>query len=183
LLILGHSYGGLVARAAALAGAPITGLTLLGSGPGELPNGERRRALDDGEVLLRTEGIAAAQRLREKRDATNPWWAQLPEELRTLLRTRFLSSSAAGLLGMADGLRYEPDLVVQLRKALRSARAGCLVICGEHDNAWPVAMQRDMADRLDADFAVVPRSAHSPNTENPDALLATLLPTWRAWLN
>ena len=34
VLLLGHSFGGLVARGAALAGAPISGLTLLGSGPG-----------------------------------------------------------------------------------------------------------------------------------------------------
>jgi hypothetical protein len=30
---------------------------------------------------------------------------------------------------------------------------------------------------------VLPGAAHSPNTEAPEALLATLLPTWRAWLS
>jgi hypothetical protein len=40
-----------------------------------------------------------------------------------------------------------------------------------------------MAERLDADFAVLPGVMHNPNTEAPDALLATLLPTWRAWLS
>jgi pimeloyl-ACP methyl ester carboxylesterase len=39
-----------------------------------------------------------------------------------------------------------------------------------------------MADRLDADFAVIPGASHSPNTENPTELLATLLSTWRSWL-
>jgi pimeloyl-ACP methyl ester carboxylesterase len=39
-----------------------------------------------------------------------------------------------------------------------------------------------MADRLDADFAVIPGAKHSPNVENPVALLSALVPTWRAWL-
>jgi pimeloyl-ACP methyl ester carboxylesterase len=39
-----------------------------------------------------------------------------------------------------------------------------------------------MAARLGASVAVVPAAAHSPNTENPPALLAALLPIWRRWL-
>ncbi len=38
VLLMGHSYGGLVARAAVLAGAPVAGLTLLGSW-GRAPRG------------------------------------------------------------------------------------------------------------------------------------------------
>jgi pimeloyl-ACP methyl ester carboxylesterase len=183
VLLLGHSFGGLVARAAVLAGAPVVGLTLLDSGPGELPVGDRRTALDVGSAILREEGMHAALRLREARDALDPYWPARPEELKRFLRTRFLRSSPVGLLGMADGLRYEPDLVVRLAGALRAARASCLVACGERDDAWSVATQRDMADRLDADFAVLPDAAHSPNTETPEELLATLLPTWRSWIS
>jgi pimeloyl-ACP methyl ester carboxylesterase len=40
-----------------------------------------------------------------------------------------------------------------------------------------------MADRLDADFAVIPGAGHSPNVENPEALLDTLVPTWSTWLH
>ncbi|MGH3951686.1 MAG: alpha/beta fold hydrolase, partial [Pseudonocardiaceae bacterium] len=50
------------------------------------------------------------------------------------------------------------------------------------DDAWPVSAQRDMADRLDADFAVIPDARHSPNVGNPELLLDTLVPTWRTWL-
>jgi pimeloyl-ACP methyl ester carboxylesterase len=183
VLLLGHSFGGLVARAAVLSGAPITGLTLLDSGPGELPVGDRRTALDVGSAILREQGMEAALRLREARDALDPHWPARPEELKQFLRTRFLHSSPVGLLGMAEGLCYEPDLVVRLAGALRAARASCLVACGAKDDAWSVATQRDMADRLDADFAVLPGAAHSPNTEAPDELLATLLPTWRSWIS
>lgn len=182
VILLGHSYGGLVARGAVLADAPIVGLTLMDSGPGELPPGYRRNALDVAEPSVRRHGVQAAQRLREALDAKAPDWADQPAELKEFLRTRLLRSSAAGLLGMSAVLRTEPDRVAKLSRTLRSIGAPALVVCGEADDAWSVASQRDMADRLDADFAVVTGAKHSPNTENPEALLATLLPTWRSWL-
>jgi pimeloyl-ACP methyl ester carboxylesterase len=82
---------------------------------------------------------------------------------------------------MSTVLRTEPDRVAKLARALRAQSAPALVVCGEGDDAWSVASQRDMADRLDADFAVVPGAKHAPNLENPEALLNTLLPTWRSW--
>ncbi|MDI5982843.1 alpha/beta fold hydrolase, partial [Amycolatopsis magusensis] len=45
VVLLGHSFGGLVARGAVLAGARVAGLTLMDSGPGQLPDGGRRAAL------------------------------------------------------------------------------------------------------------------------------------------
>jgi len=182
VLLLGHSYGGLVARGAVLADAPIIGLTLQDSGPGELPPGYRRSALDLAEPAVRRHGVRAAQNLRESLDATSPDWADKPEELKAFLRLRLLKSSTAALLGMGTVLRTEPDRVAKLARTLRGLGAPSLVVCGEADDAWSVASQRDMADRLDADFAVVTGAKHCPNTENPDDLLWTLLPTWRSWL-
>lgn len=181
VVLLGHSYGGLVARGAVLAGAPVAGLTLLGSGPGELPDGFRRQALDFGEPAMREHGIVAAQNLRDQLDAMNPQPVAAPE-LRALLRERFVRSRPAALLGKARALRTEPDLVSSLARTLHTGGIPCLVVCGEGDDAWSVASQRDMADRLDADFAVISDARHSPNTENPAELLATLIPTWRSWL-
>jgi pimeloyl-ACP methyl ester carboxylesterase len=181
VVLLGHSYGGLVARAAVLAGAPLAGLTLMCSGPSELPEGLRRQVLDLGEPAMRKHGMEAALALREQLDAMNPGPGLNPA-LRSFLRERFLRSRPAALLGKARALRSEPDLVSSLARVLQTSGIPSLVCCGEFDDAWPVSTQRDMADRLDADFAVIPASRHSPNTENPEALLATLLPTWRSWL-
>jgi pimeloyl-ACP methyl ester carboxylesterase len=178
VLLLGHSYGGLVARSAVLAGASVTGLTLLGSGPGGLPEGQRRALLEATEPVLRAEGIEAVQRMLEVQEEI----ATKPPEMAALLRARLLRSSRAGLLGMARSLRTEPDRVTELAAALRASAIPCLVAFGESDNAWPVAVQRDMAARLGAEVAVIPDAAHSPNTENPQALLDALLPTWRRWL-
>ncbi|SFK23820.1 alpha/beta fold hydrolase [Amycolatopsis sacchari] len=177
VLLLGHSYGGLVARAAVLAGAPVAGLTLMDSGPAALPDGPRRTALSLGEPLLRRQGIEAAYATREEMYAQLP----MPAELKEFYRNRFVSSSPQGLLGMADGLRHEPDLVASLAETLRERDVPALVVAGEGDDAWSVASQQDMAARLGAPFALVPNAAHSPNTENPRGLLDVLLPVWRSW--
>lgn len=182
VVVLGHSFGGLVARAAVLAGAPVAGLTLMASGPSELPEGLRRQALDIGEPTMRKHGIEAAYKLREQLDAMAPAGPTQSPELRALFRQRFLRSRPAALLGKARALRTEPDLVSSLARVLHTQGIQALVCCGEFDDAWPVSTQRDMADRLDADFAVIRAARHSPNTENPEELLATLLPTWRSWL-
>jgi pimeloyl-ACP methyl ester carboxylesterase len=178
VLLLGHSYGGLVARGAVLAGAPVAGLTLLDSGPRHLSNGMRLQALQLGEPLLRENGIAAAYALREEVSSRFPGWAELPGELKNFFRTRFVSSSAIGLVGMAQGLRTEPDLVDELRKL----KLPCAVVAGEHDDAWSVPDQEAMAKRLNATFSLIGGAAHSPNTENPAGLLEALLPIWHSWL-
>lgn len=177
--LLGHSYGGLVARGAVLAGAPIAGLTLMDSGPAALPDGPRRQALAVGEPLLRNEGIAAAYAVREQLNAQFPAWTRMPAELKDFYRRRFVASSPAGLLGMAEGLRHEPDLVDTLAETLAARKVPTLVVAGEGDDAWSVATQREMAARLGAPFRTVPGAAHSPNTENPAALLRVLLDAWR----
>lgn len=183
VLLLGHSFGGLVARGAVLAGAPVSGLTLLGSGPGRLSDGVRRDALEVGEPLLRTEGPEAAYAVRERVNARFPAWTATPAELKDFLRRRFIASSAPGLLGMAHALRTEPDLVDELARALHVAGIPRLVVAGEHDDAWSVPAQREMAGRLGAAFALVEGAAHSPNTENPGGLLDILIPTWQTWLS
>jgi pimeloyl-ACP methyl ester carboxylesterase len=182
VVLLGHSYGGLVARGAVLAGAPVAGLTLMGSGPGELPDGLRRQTLDLGEPAMREYGIEAAQRMREQLEEMDPERPVVAPELTELLRERFVRSQPAALLGKARALRSEPDLVSSLARTLHTGGIPCLVVCGEGDDAWSVSSQRDMADRMDADFAVIPSACHSPNVENPVELLATLIPTWRSWL-
>lgn len=182
VLLLGHSYGGLVARSAVLAGAPVAGLTLLASGPAGLPDGPRMEALAHGEPLLRRDGTAAAYQVREAMSERNPGWAGLPREIKEFLRRRFVESNRACLLGMATGLRTEADRVDELSAALDSANVPRLVVTGENDDAWSVPEQRAMAERLDAEFALVPAAAHSPNTENPPALLDALVSAWRSWL-
>jgi pimeloyl-ACP methyl ester carboxylesterase len=181
VIVVGHSYGGLVARAMSLSGAGITGVVLLCSGPGALPDGPRRIMLDTSEPVLRNQGVAALQRLREALDSTVRSGTRSPE-LEALLRERFLRTRSAAFLGMGTALRTEPDLVAELADVLRRDGVHGLVACGQYDDAWPPATQREMALRLGVPFVTVPGAAHSPAVENPDGLLAALLPAVDGWL-
>ncbi|GLZ43556.1 alpha/beta hydrolase [Actinokineospora sp. NBRC 105648] len=183
VLLVGHSFGGLVARRAVLAGAEIAGLTLLDSGPADLPPGPRRQILDLGEPLLREHGVPAVQRGLDAVNAGNPRWQAMSEPVRAFLRGRFLRNRPEALLGMSIGLRTEPDLVTELGRQLRLTSTPCLVACGALDDAWPTSVQRDMADRLAADFSMIEGAAHSPAVENPAGLLSVLVPTWQSWLS
>lgn len=182
VVLLGHSYGGLVARGAVLAGADIAGLTLMDTGPGNLPEGMRRDALLAGEPLMRSHGAAAVYDVRERLTAELTGHRPGRDRLGRFLRERFVTSQPAALLGMAHGLRYEPDRVDELARAMRRGQVPGLVVAGERDDAWSVASQRDMAERLDVPFRLIDNAGHSPNTESPKGLLNILLPTWHEWL-
>lgn len=181
VVLVGHSFGGLVARAAVLAGASVSGLVLLCCGPSELPPGVRRTMLELGEPVLREQGIHAVQALREALQAVEHRQPP-PAELATFLRTRFLQTSPSSLLGMSAGLRSEPDRITELAATLTRTATPCLIACGEADDAWLPSIQQQMAARLGAPFVTIPAAGHSPNTENPDALAATLVTTIHGWL-
>ncbi len=179
LVLLGHSFGGLVARGAVLTGAPIDGLILLDSGPAAFKYGQRYESLRAGEPLLRTHGkkvvydstIAIGRAARKT----------VPPDVAALLRRRFLESSQAGLLGMGTALQLEPDRVAELHRVLSLGGTPVAVIAGRDDDAWPLSDQRDMAVRLGTELTIIEGAAHSPAVENPGGLLDVLLPLLRAW--
>lgn len=189
VVVIGHSFGGLVARAAVLAGAAVTGLVLLSSGPAALPAGPRTGAMDAGERVLRRLGVVAAYAHLESLVVARTGVAagvvgrrQGPAaELAEFHRGRFVASSPAGLIGMAKGLRTEPDRTDELAAALHRTGVGVAVISGEADDAWGLQPQAEMARRLGVSLVLVPGAAHSAAVEQPDRLLKVLLPLLRTW--
>jgi pimeloyl-ACP methyl ester carboxylesterase len=173
--LLGHSFGGLVARAAVLADRTrFASLVLLDSGPAQLV-GRRRALIERLEPLLHERGVAAVYAATEQAARTLPGYVPPSPELAAFGRRRFLAGSPAMLQGMGTAVRTEPDRVVEL--------AGCaiptLVVFGADDDAWPPAQQLEMARRLGARSVAVPGAAHSPAVENPRATAAALLGFWR----
>ncbi len=174
LHVVGHSFGGLVARAAVLAmPTRFASLVLMSSGPAAL-DGPRVAAMDAmrplveaGDLLTVVDVMDAATALDERREA-------LSDELRAFLRHRFLMSSAAALLGMGDALTSEPDRVEELA----AAAIPTLVIHGSRDDAWLPEVQAEMAVRLGARHDVVTGAMHSPAAEQPIATAAALLDFW-----
>jgi pimeloyl-ACP methyl ester carboxylesterase len=174
LHLVGHSFGGLVARAAVLADpAAVTSLTLLGSGPARL-TGHRAELLDHLGPLLESGGVPAVHEAMEQLAMTDPRAQAVPAATRAFLTRRFLRNNAAGLRGMADAMLSEPDRVPKLA----ATGVPVLVAHGEADDAWTPAAQAEMARRLGARHEVIPGSIHSPAVENPPRTLDVLLDFW-----
>src|SRR4051812_48291897 len=146
LHLVGHSFGGLVSRAAVLADpALFASLTLLGSGPARLV-GPRAVLLDHLSPLLDAGGVPLGHGTPEAPAMTDPKAQAVPAPPRAFLSRRFLANSAAGLRGMADAMTTEPDRVAELA----ATGVPVLVVHGEADDAWTPAAQADMAQRLGA---------------------------------
>ena len=172
--LLGHSFGGLVSRAAVIADpAPFESLVLLSSGPAQL-DGVRRVTMDGLEPVLAASGLPGVYAAMQATAMGDPGFVAPPDELAEFLERRFLGGSPDMLQGMAAALRHEPDRVDEL--AATGIRA--LVVHGADDDAWPAEAQADMARRLAARYAVIDGAAHSAAVENPGALVALLLDFW-----
>ena len=168
--LVGHSFGGLVSRAAVLKRPEaVRSLTLMCSGP-EALTGPRVELLPLIAPVLEQGGMPALVAAVEALEADDPRTLALTPEVREFLRVRMLASSPAGLLGMAAGLTGEPDRVAELR----ATGVPTLVLHGVADDAWTPAVQADMAERLGARYVVVPDSLHSPAVENPGPTAAAM---------
>lgn len=176
--LVGHSFGGLVAREAVLSGpAPLPqSLTLMSSGPAGL-TGPRKAELR--ATLAYLDG--PAEDLPDK--VTRMWHGTLepravadgvPAPVIDFLRERTLRSSPAGYAAMGLALLHAPDRTAELAKlGLRT-----LVLYGEQDNTWSPDDQEDMAARLAASRVCVPAAAHSPAVEAPATTAAALSAFW-----
>jgi pimeloyl-ACP methyl ester carboxylesterase len=174
--LLGHSFGGLVARAAVLADPDqFRSLVLLDSGPAGIDDGRRER-LDLMRPVLAQHGLAAVYQALVQLDACEPGYKPPSDEEARFMRERFLASDPQALIGMAEALIDEPDLVADLA----AADLPILVACGADDDVWSPQIQAGMARRLGAPYTAIAGAAHSPAVENPTATVATLVEFWRS---
>lgn len=161
--LLGHSFGGLVGLAAVLERPDaFASYTHWNSGP-------RSRGAHDGHLRALEAGGSAGL------------WAYLNPAPGALgaeeewLRSRMLATTSGNLWGGARILLDQVDEV----DALRATGVPVLVSHGEFDDVWQHEWQRDMADRLDARYRVIPGGSHSPQQEEPEACADTLAEFWR----
>jgi pimeloyl-ACP methyl ester carboxylesterase len=179
--LVGHSFGGLIARQAALAPGPgFCSLTLLGSGPAGLggARAEAVRSLLAQLTAVRPEQLP--QRIAQiwehhlKPQATAEG---VPMPIIGFLRDRLTRTSAAGLIAMGDYLLAAPDRTAALAEL---GTAPVLVLYGENDDAWLPGVQDQMAKRLGAERVCIPAAAHSPAVEAPETTASTLTAFWNS---
>ena len=172
--LLGHSFGGLVARAAVLQEPDrFASLVLMCSGPAGL-GGARARMIVELEPVLAASGLAGVYAATLAIARAQAGYVEPAAPLAAFLERRFVAGVPAMLQGMGRALRDEPDRVAELA----AVAPPTLVLFGADDDAWPTDLQRDMAARLGAPVAVVPAAAHSPAVENPDVTARLLVEFW-----
>lgn len=175
--LVGHSFGGLVARSAVLA-APgrYASLVLMSTGPAAIQDSEAAR-------LAMLEDALGSHTLGQVWDAMRAMDAEAgilpPADPRVAeyLRARWFANTPAALLAAARQLRTEPDRTPDLA-ALVAGGLRTLVLSGMRDYAWPVPWQAETARRLGVRHAVVDGAAHSPNAEAPEATAKELADFW-----
>jgi pimeloyl-ACP methyl ester carboxylesterase len=171
--LVGHSFGGLVSRAAALA-APhaLRSLTLLDSGPSALsqPASNNLALLVQALPVMDLAQIWVAKRALDAQNEPEP----LTDEIEDWLRRRFLASHPTSLLRIAEQLLNEPDRIVELA----AVDLPVLVAYGETEDAWPPLVQEQMAERLGAAHVVISRAGHSPAAEQPEVTAQVLSHFW-----
>jgi pimeloyl-ACP methyl ester carboxylesterase len=174
LHLLGHSFGGLVARGAVIAEPDaFLDLVLMSSGPSAL-SGLRRDRIGQLAPLLPVGGLAGVYAAMQAAAVAEAGYVAPSPELAEFLQRRFLAGSPAMLEGMGNAIRAEPDRVADLR----ATEVRCLVVHGEDDDAWPPHVQAEMAERLSAEYAVIPDAAHSPAVESTAPTATVLLDFW-----
>jgi pimeloyl-ACP methyl ester carboxylesterase len=163
--LLGHSFGGLVAqRAAMMLPRRWASLTLLCSGPHGQPE-----SVDLATTIQTLSVRSMLEAWDRKRDAEARSSARYE-----LLKRRWLMSDPRSVVAHANHLLTEPSIVDQVRETLLPAH----VVYGENDDAWPRAMQDQMARDLHAPVTVIPGAGHTPNEDRPAYTAAVLAAFW-----
>jgi pimeloyl-ACP methyl ester carboxylesterase len=172
--LVGHSFGGLVARAAVLIDQSLArSLTLMGSGPAAVTGvfAQRLALLEPVLADHGLDGLWHAIKALERADGTA---VDHPARIADFLHHRFMSNTPACLSGMARALLDEPDRVDRLA----ASGLPLLVTYGEHDDVWSPSEQATMARRLGARDEPIPRAEHSPAAERPGPSAALMIDFW-----
>ncbi|GGR68587.1 alpha/beta hydrolase [Streptomyces aureoverticillatus] len=168
--LLGHSLGGLVARAAVLLAPPGTfaSLTLMASGPAHVapPQQARAKLLTDTLAVHPMDVVWDAMRAMDTPEDADIDGVDL--------RARWLRNNPAQLIATGKQLCTEPDRVDELAGTPLPKH----VVSGVRDDTWPVPLLDDMARRLDARRTVITGAEHSPNTDRPQETAAALTAFW-----
>ncbi|MGO2664297.1 alpha/beta fold hydrolase, partial [Mycetocola reblochoni] len=168
--LVGHSFGGCVARAAAIADpSRFLSVTLLCSGPHGWP-GRHQETTDTVRA-----GGSIGLWYRDNPDTLGVPDSELDPGL-AFLRLRAERTSPDNLLGGAEILRTDPDTT----ELLRATGLPALVAYGEHDDKWPLTMQHEAALGLGAREVAIPGGAHCPHLdgESPVATAVALSTFW-----
>ncbi len=170
--LVGHSFGGLVAREAVLTDPSVfSTITLMCSGPGAFSDEAKRQGLEMLAFGLDNLPIEQVYDLKLEHDSKEPRYVAPAEDIAAFLRKRFTGNvpvEPGRDHPAADG-RRRPD------RAAGQVRVRAQVVYGETDDGWPLPIQDAMADTLGVRPQMIADAAHSPAIEQPAATARVLV--------
>ncbi|MFX0581295.1 alpha/beta fold hydrolase [Nocardia nepalensis] len=169
--LVGHSFGGYVARAALVAQPNrFRSLTLLASGPSSTSD------INSTPPQLVAQLIESGGQ-RALWDQMNQALAPLvpPAELE-FLHNRIFATKKANLIGIMRVMEGSIDYTA----ALRAAALPILIAYGNSGDLWPPSVHERYAEELGARTAVYDGVGHLPNEERPFRVCTDLIAFWTA---
>jgi pimeloyl-ACP methyl ester carboxylesterase len=170
--LLGHSFGGLVAATGAYqyvnrwADVTLMCSGIVGFGP----------ARPDLVMFARSARTADLEQIYQANEEFNRTQGLAPEspEIAAFLKERFLANSRGALAAFAEHLLTSPSLAAPL------AASGVPVhmLRGIDDDAWPHAVQDEVAATCGTTVTVIDGAGHSPAVDQPEATAAVLDSFW-----
>jgi 3-oxoadipate enol-lactonase len=146
----------------------------------QAPTRVRTLTLCDTAAAIPTEDTWRQRAALVRADGTR---AVVESVLARWVTTGFLESPAAhGLRAMllrtpAEGYAAAAEAIAtaDLTAATRTLRLPTLVIVGDRDESTPIASARTLCELIpDARLVVLPKAAHIPTVEHPDAVTAAM---------
>jgi pimeloyl-ACP methyl ester carboxylesterase len=174
--LLGHSFGGFVARETATTPAfssAVASLVLMDSGPGRVTGAQSLQDLGLlAQVLGQIEPPVLWEMKRElerSRGDVDP-----PEPVHSFLRERFVRTHPQSLLAAAADLSADVDRLAPLG----TADVQVLVLYGSAEDVWSADELSAMARAIGARDVVIEGAGHSPAVDDPAATAAALAAFW-----
>jgi 3-oxoadipate enol-lactonase len=176
-IVLGNGYGGFVALQMVIRHPEIAGRLILADCGAAFSEGGRQ-AFRNMAAASQAKGLAAITDVAMRRLFAPEFQAQHPDLMRDR-REAFLRTEPDVFRAACDALAE-----LDLRPQLGGVKMPALVLVGEHDEATPPPMSRELAAGLpNAILKIILGCAHVPQLQAPELfldLLADFLPALRA---
>ena len=167
-VLIGNGFGGTLALAFAIAHPEcISRLVVSDAAASFPPEGRAQFAVMADKVAQG--GLGAVADIAAKRVYSPAYLAAHPEKVEE--RKKVLLGIDPKAFHAACKILQETDLV----PLLSHLKVPTLVVCGEHDQATPTALNKEVADKVaGAKYIEMPGCGHCPPLEQPDAFIAAI---------